>query len=156
MKEGPLEPAHCHWFSLEIHRDRLSSYVSLGADMGSDIAFFEALAQLVLLVLMGSTNDALPGGKVLMKCDNEGVVGAAAKGMSTAHPLCSALQCLAAWEQDLNIKTVIQHIPGVDNILADALSRWRTKRHLLGEVKAENQHDVDLDAALRPLLDSHP
>ena len=92
------------------------------------------LAQLVLLVLMASKDEALQGGRILMRCDNEGVVGAAAKGMSTAHPLCAALQCLAAWESVVNVKTVIQHIPGEDNVLADSLSRWRTKRHLLWKV----------------------
>ena len=112
------------------------------------------LAQLVLLVLMASKDEALQGGRILMRCDNEGVVGAAAKGMSTAHPLCAALQCLAAWESVLNVKTVIQHIPGEDNVLADSLSSWRTKRHLLWKVRESNQHRVDLDMILRP-FDRH-
>ena len=105
---------------------------------------------------MASKDEALQGGRILMRCDNEGVVGAAAKGMSTAHPLCAALQCLAAWESVLNVKTVIQHIPGEDNVLADSLSRSRTKRHLLWEVRECNQHRVDLDMILRPLIDMHP
>ena len=156
MREGPLVPEQCFWFTLELHRSSLPKCVSLGADMGSDIAFFEALAQVILLVLMGSADDKLRGGNVLMKCDNEGVVGAAAKGLSTTQPLCAAIQCLAAWEQRLDIKTVIQHIPGEENILADALSRWRKKRRLLEGLQLENQHVVDLSVVLGPLLTPHP
>jgi hypothetical protein len=156
MSEGSLVPDQCQWFSLEIHRSDIEGYVSLGVDMGSDIAFFEALAQVVLLVLMGAMDGALGGGRVLMLCDNEGVVGAAAKGMSTAQPLCSALQCLAAWEHLLDIKTVIQHIPGEDNVLADALSRWKKKQHILRDLDMGNQHFVDLSVVFTPLHASQP
>ena len=156
MREGPLDEEHCLWFSLELHRSSLPDCVTLGADMGSDIAFFEGLAQVILLVLMGSADDGLQGSRVLMRCDNEGVVGAAAKGLSTAQPLCAAIQCLAAWEQKLDIKTVFRHIAGEENILADALSRWRKKRHLLGSLRLENQRAVDLSAVLAPLITPHP
>ena len=91
-----------------------------------------------------------------MRCDNEGVVGAAKKGMTTAAPLDAAMQCLAAWEQKLDVKAVIKHIPGDANSLADALSRWRKKRHLLEGLSWENEHKVDLSLILGPLQIEHP
>ncbi len=156
MHEGPLAEASCQWFSLEIHRSHLPAQIVLGADMGSDIAFFEGLAQVTLLTLIGSASTEMRGGRIVMQCDNEGVVGAAAKGLTTAEPLCVAMQCLATWERRLELKAVIRHIPGDANTLADALSRWRSKRHLLRQLQWKNMHNVDLDHVLEPVMQGCP
>ena len=91
-----------------------------------------------------------------MLCDNLGVVGAVAKGLSTKEPLCIALQCLAAWESQLRLKAVVQHVPGEENVLADALSRWCKKQHLLWELDWSRQHVVVLQEILEPVLTGHP
>ena len=144
------------WFRREIAREELPASLQLGADMGSDIAFFECLAQVALLCLRASEEQGLRGCALAQVCDNEGVVGAVEKGMSTSAPLCFALQALAFWEHSYKVQARISHIAGEDNILADALSRWRTKARWLVDLKAADERWVDVNLLLSPLFREYP
>ena len=151
MPRGELDQLECMWFRLEIHREDLPKCVHLSPDLGDDIAFFEGLAQVVLLVLRCEWGH-LHGGMVKQLCDNAAVVGAARKGLSTAEPLCRALQCWAGWEHRFDMRTSVDHVAGEQNVLADALSRWRKKRHLLQCLDVDKEVSVDLKHVLEPLV----
>ena len=146
------------WFRQEITREELSAKLSLSADLGSDIAFFECVAQVALVWLRCCEGEDLRGCRLAQVCDNEGVVWAAKKGMSTTEPLCFALQALAFWEHRFQVQARISHIPGEDNVMADALSRWkdRSKGKHLACLDAANERCVDMSRILAPVASEHP
>ena len=77
---------------------------------------------------------------------------------SRGHAALEAMAvCLAYWEHSLQVQVSISHIAGDQNVLADALSRWRVKGHLLSSLRAQDERIVDLAKLLRPLESSkHP
>ncbi len=90
-------------------------------------------------------------------CDNLGDVAAINKCFSTAKPLCFALQALAAHAVHHNIALDVQHIPGKQNDLADALSRLTNPSSL--ELVPENQFNISVGMLLAPfahLLEQEP
>lgn len=134
------------WFQKDICRSDSPWNLELGSNLRSDIAFFEALAQLALLWLRVAEEDIARGRILTQECDNEAVnvmtrqlLVLPEKGLSTTVPLCYALQALAYWERSFQVKTNFSYIPGDQNILADALSRWKAKWRLLTELKDVDQ-----------------
>lgn len=97
------------WFRLELGPDDISRWFQLAGDWGLDIAFFEALAQLILLVLRchecpGNGGSRWHGGQLSQACDNETVVGAHKKRLSTADPLCFMVQALEFWKKQHDVE----------------------------------------------------
>ena len=70
----------------------------------------------------------LKGKTVLVRCDNLTVVTYINKEGGTRSPsLCRETLKLLKWCKDWDITLVACHVPGVDNVLADALSRRGTQ-----------------------------
>ena len=68
------------------------------------------------------------GKTVLVRCDNMTVVTYINKEGGTRSPsLCRETLKLLKWCKDWDIKLMACHVPGVDNVLADALSRRGTQ-----------------------------
>ena len=126
VDEGVLDKATCWWYRLEIHRDDSAEWVTIKGDLQDDIAFFECLAQVVLLALR-VRGSSCNGGRLVQGCDNQTSVGALQKRLSTKYPLATAVQAMSVWEHTSEVVADLRYLPGVDNEAADQLSRWRQK-----------------------------
>jgi hypothetical protein len=90
----------------------------------TNIAFYEALAQVLLLLLRTEHSGASSVGIAVKQwCDNMPAVGAIAKLHTTSKPLCWALQALAYVSFKHKAEVFVSHLSGVKNVWADALSR---------------------------------
>lgn len=127
---GELDVGSCWWFRLEIHRADLDPWIHIKGDMQDDIAFFECMAQVVLLALR-TQNRACRGKSLHQGCDNQTSVGALRKRLSTKEPLSVAVQAMSVWERHAEVAVKVHYLPGEENEAADQLSRWR-KRGLVG------------------------
>ena len=63
------------------------------------------------------------GQVVCCRCDNEAVVAVLTSRTSRDPDLMHLLRCLALFEAKLSFRVVASHIPGVENVIADLLSR---------------------------------
>ena len=109
-----------YWFRLEISASELQEWAHLRGDLQREIAWFELLAQVTLLVLKcRCMGNRLTGLCSLQLCDNSATVGACTyfvfkppdrclihwfsgkKLLSTASPMCLGLQALAYWSHHL-------------------------------------------------------
>ena len=61
---------------------------------------------------------------IVIKCDNEAVVGVVNKGVTRDSALAAMARNIWLVTALHNIRLQIVHIPGVDNVCADLLSRW--------------------------------
>ena len=113
-----------HWFQLLLTPDMFPNSWGMSDNPQRDITFYELLAQVALLYC----RRLLGGNKPLQitVCQlTDNLPGAAVgdKLFTTATPLKYAAQLLAAHATMGEVHVDIQHIAGVDNILADKLSR---------------------------------
>ena len=90
----------------------------------SFIAAWELAAQVALLLLL---HDFLGPGHlpvhVISRSDNSASESASWKGLSTAKGLCSVLRSFIVLQEHLRISVHTDHVPGISNDVADALSR---------------------------------
>ena len=98
VESGGKNWSAVHWFRLSLSPADLAPWVQIKGDWGHDIVFFEAMAQVILLMLRTEGN-AQRGSKLHQWCDNETTVMAVRKGLSTATPLCWALQAWEHWKK---------------------------------------------------------
>ena len=159
-RTDPQDPKEIFWFSLWLSHDDFPAHYELHEDLGRNIIFFEALAQLVLFVLRtAKMNVASPRNgrgcstviRLRQLCDNASSVGAINKLHTMSKPLDVVLQAFAHHASVMQAKVAVTHIAGERNIWADRLSRpdWYPEftRQLLANRK---QH---LDAgSLRRIL----
>ena len=69
------------------------------------------------------------GKRILVKTDNSTVVSYINRQGGTRSPsLCLHIRRILLWCVDHDIRLEAKHIPGVDNVLADSLSRWGSIR----------------------------
>ena len=126
-----IHPRNIRYFAISLRLRDLPAWFLKPLEKGDRnlqplIAAFEALAQLVLLecrcLSLPRTGDV---GWLAMRqeCDNMGVVGASAKGMSLKEPLASVLQSAGLFCAEHGLDLRITHVAGVRNKWADALSR---------------------------------
>ena len=90
-------------------------------NLGLDINVLEILGVVISVRLWGSS---YAGQKILVYCDNQQAVLAMNTG-KTKHPFMAKCVRQLWWETaiyDFQLKAV--HLPGVENRLADSLSRW--------------------------------
>ena len=133
------------WFRLKLSRSDLPRWLrpAKGEPLQSFIASFEALAQLILLVLRCREFVRKRSDSFLVRlaqlCDNYGVVGASSRMLSMKEPLCWILQALEFWSVRFGVRLVCSEIAGVRNEWADALSRDG-----LAGVTAEHERRVSL------------
>ena len=102
----------------------IGNWFPVSASAQSYIASWELLAQCALVVLL----DALLGPGHLpvhcvFKCDNSAADSASWKGLSMAQGLCHILSSFLLCQQARRISVYIDHVPGITNDVADALSR---------------------------------
>lgn len=125
MVSGKEDWTTAHWFRLEIAPADLAPWIQIRGDWGHDIVFFEALAQIILLVLR-SEGGTVKGARLHQWCDNETTVMATRKGMSTAEPLCWALQAWEHWKQDRDVQVrFLKYLLVERTFLLCRVNRWR-------------------------------
>jgi len=90
-----------------------------------------AVKELIPIVLAGAVwGDLWSGNVVLCRCDNESVVAVVNSRTSRDPGLMHLLRCLAFVEAHWGFYSRAVHLPGVENSLADDLSRDRLERFL--------------------------
>ena len=65
---------------------------------------------------------------MLVRCDNSAVVTIIGKGSSRDKEAMHLARCLAFFQAEFDVVLVASHIKGVENVLADALSRNDLKK----------------------------
>ena len=88
---------------------------------------------------------------VCCRCDNQAVVQVIASRYSRERDLMHLLRCLFFFEAHYDFSVVAEHVPGVDNVLADDLSRNRLDTYLL-QVPNASKSPVPLPPDLLDLL----
>ena len=115
------------WFSEQLVPASLPAWLCAKATLQQDIASFEGVAQLCLLVARTGCEDT-PGGYTLrlrQLCDNSGTAASARKKLTMQAPLCYVLQAIGFHCCALGVCLDPQHVTGVRNEWADDLSRNR-------------------------------
>ena len=93
------------------------------------------------------------GKNIRCRCDNMAVVNVMASRYSREYDLMHLLRCLFFFEAYFDFSAVAEHIPGVENGLADDLSRNRLDSYLL-QVPEASKSPVPVCPVLELLLDS--
>ena len=91
----------------------------------NDIAFKELFPIVLSLLLWGSN---LANRKVLLHCDNEAVVTIVNKQSTRAKPTMHLIRILVSFCLKHNIVVRAVHVPGLENGIADALSRFQLEK----------------------------
>jgi hypothetical protein len=89
------------------------------------IAWLEFFPVVVAIVLWG---DLLKGKRIIIRSDNAAVVAILNKQTSKCPAIMSLLRFFVLQCLKYNVAFSARHIPGIDNNLADALSRLQVKR----------------------------
>ena len=123
-----MRPECLQYFSVRITLDDLPGWFRpASGDLQSCISALEALAQLLLLACRVEAEEVsqLRVGWLAMRqrCDNMGVVGAAAKQLSLKRPLAAVLQSCALFCSRNRLTLRLSHVAGERNEWADMLSR---------------------------------
>ena len=110
-------------FSLPVLSE-MFSWMPSQASLQSYISTWELLAQcaLVFLVHLLLGHGHLPV-HCIFRCDNAAAESSSWKGLSMASGLCSVLRSFFLLQQRCRISIHIDHVPGIVNDTADALSR---------------------------------
>ena len=149
------------WFSLTLTQKDFPDHYGLHDDLGRDIAFFEALAQLVLFVLrtepLQNPSKLRCHGcsmKIRLRqlCDNAPSIGAINKLHSMAMPLGIVLQAIAHHASIRNASVAVSHIAGERNVWADRLSRPDLYSEFAAQLSADRQRAMDARDVRRILL----
>ncbi|KAM4048977.1 uncharacterized protein ACNLHF_027451 [Anomaloglossus baeobatrachus] len=90
-----------------------------------NLALLELFPIVVAVELWGSH---FAGSKVCFHCDNQAVVHAINNLSAKSEPVVVYLRHLVLRCLQLNVQVVARHVPGVDNEVADALSRFQFSR----------------------------
>ncbi|KAM4043794.1 uncharacterized protein ACNLHF_014075 [Anomaloglossus baeobatrachus] len=90
-----------------------------------NLALLELFPIVVAVELWGSH---FAGRKVCFHCDNQAVVHAINNLSAKSEPVVVYLRHLVLRCLQLNVQVVARHVPGVDNEVADALSRFQFSR----------------------------
>ena len=112
------------------------------------ITFKELCALLIAAVVWGPR---WQGRKVQWWCDNQAAVHAVTSRSCRDPSLMHLLRCLFFLEARYQLQLVASHVPGVENALADDLSRNRLPSFLL-KAPAMEQSPTLVPSALPPLL----
>lgn len=116
------------WFSFVIsYQEAKEQFAWLSDSMQKHINVWELLGQFSLAycldqVLKGRNHPIT----AIFACDNTSAEAAHAKALSTSAGMCQILAAFFRFQRIHNLDILIQHIPGIWNDDADALSRSRT------------------------------
>ena len=86
---------------------------------------------------------------IVFHCDNKAIVDVINKQSCKDVELMKLMRCMVLTAMQYNIKFTAMHVPGKDNILADALSRLQVSPHLLA-IFGMNGSPVPVPAHLQP------
>ena len=112
------------WFAERYTIADFPEHWAMSGNASNDIASYETLAQIYLLVSLSSVARNCHGTMVLpSESDNMPTVGGMTKLHTTAWPLSHFVQCASRWCLHLNFMPSVTHLPGVDNDWSDELSR---------------------------------
>ena len=118
------DPLLAGWFSLKITQADLAPFVEVQGDLQKIISGLETLAQTALLVAMHREGGLRSGTFTAhLQSDNAPTVGGVNKLCSSAWPQAFFIQNIASWAAFLRLHLDVAHLPGVDNVWADGLSR---------------------------------
>ena len=124
VNNGTERATSGHWSKTEIESKNIN-YLEMKA------------ALYALRALCHQCSDA----KISLKVDNTAAVGAI-RNMGSRSPLCDGvIEEIWQWAQERNVWILVSHIPGVENVKADAVSRIR--------------HNDELEWALAPTMFHH-
>ena len=84
-----------------------------------------------ILVLVASFGPKIQNSKILFHCDNSAVVAIVNKQTSTDKLIMKVVRPLVLLLLEYNINLKTEHIPGVNNVLADSISRFQVHPALL-------------------------
>ena len=141
-------PQTIKWFHLVLSHVDLPEF-ELSCNAQLDIAFWEAFAQCVLLLLR--LEDSGPSSccvSLTHGCDNAAVVGGSKKLFSSKSPLCFALQMLSSVATVHNCELKVEFLPGIQNEWADKLSRWKKLEGFRPQLNPKLEHTVDVKSVL--------
>ena len=117
----------------------------MSGDLQGEICVFEMIAQVILFVLRASHSVSTVGPRWFHQfSDSTLTVGAINKLASTKEASSFGLQVLARHLQFNNAQLTVSHIPGVQNCLADMLSRWESNPSLHSLLSPHKRVHVDL------------
>lgn len=113
-------------FSFRMHSsDFVKLNIPMHDNLQRDISSLETLAQIALVFLV---TRILPGFRIPLRIstlsDNTAAEAVSNKLFSTQMPLALFLERLSILISSSNVQVDVNHIAGVSNDLADALSRW--------------------------------
>lgn len=105
-----------------------------GREVGSTIIELLAIATAVAIWAVAWANTT-----VLIRSDNQGAVEAMTRGHSSSGTTAKLIRFITRLAMDHSIEVRVQYIPGVDNVIADAISRakWTQFRQLLPTARAD-------------------
>ena len=85
----------------------------------------------------------MEGQSILFHCDNRAVIEIWQKGSCKHKPIMALVRILYFIATLFQFRVLIQHIPGTNNAIADALSRFQVLRfHKLAPLADPNPTDV--------------
>lgn len=118
--------SNARWFHMTFSRESLPIWFKAASNhsLQACIAAFEALGQLILLVLRCSEEPLPPSWTVRLSqlCDNQSVTHATMRMLSTKQPLSYILQALGFYCAQLGVVLACSHIAGDRNAWAHDLS----------------------------------
>ena len=139
------------WFRVDLEKVKWPRVFHLEHDRAKDIAFYEALGQ-VLLAWFRVRATKVSECQVFFRqaCDNTPTVGAFGKWLSTKAPLCYAVQALAWVCASNGCVPSISHVAGCRNEWADSISRWSEPhgQQLVARLDAAKEVQVDMSRFL--------
>lgn len=148
--------SECKWFCLPLTKTDFDDMdIPLHQDLQKDITSLETLAQIALLFVVARRQ---PGFRMSVRVpalsDNTGAESVSNKLFTTALPLALFLEKLSILLAMSGMAFDVTHIPGRDNTIADALSRWNGIGDPPCSLKLEDRFDLNLRMLWQ--LEFHP
>ena len=139
--------SNARWFHMTFSRESLPIWFKAASNhsLQACIAAFEALGQLILLVLRCSEEPLPPSWTVRLSqlCDNQSVTHATMRMLSTEQPLSYILQALGFYCAQLGVVLACSHIAGDRNAWAHDLSHSNVPQGFVSFVP-EHQRSLDV------------
>lgn len=104
------------WFQLTLTVEMFPEFMHLSRDVSKDIAFYDALPPVLLLVLRSSTRpDHVVPINLRQLCDNMPAASSINRMFTTSMPLRYALQAMAFYATKYKLVSKVAHIAGERN-----------------------------------------
>ena len=114
---GAIEPISKHWIQMKWPKENMGSGMPLDEE---SITLKELLPIVLACAVWG---ESFRNMRVTVHCDNLGTVALVNSGYSRVPQIMHLLRCLFFVRARFQIELWAVHIPGMDNIVADAISR---------------------------------